>query len=119
MTRNNHYIDPEDMFADTRMSFGDHIEELRTHLWRAIIGFLVIMVMVFVLDAIGTVLDRPYVGIGRPALLFIAAPVEKQLQAFYDRRVKKMVEQLAQNDPELKKIDQPTDFIRYGIPAAQ
>src|SRR5262249_35682544 len=105
MTRNNHYIDPEDMFADTRMSFGDHIEELRTHLWRAIIGFLVIMVMVFVLDAVGTVLDRPYVGIGRPALLFIAKPVEDQLRAFYDRRVERVRKRLDENDAELAKIN--------------
>ncbi len=32
--------DPDDMFADTRMSFGEHIEDLRTHLLRAIYGFL-------------------------------------------------------------------------------
>ena len=30
----------EDLFADTRMSFGEHIEELRTHLIRAIKGLV-------------------------------------------------------------------------------
>jgi len=38
MPRANQYNDSEDMFADTRMSFGDHIEELRTHLLRALAG---------------------------------------------------------------------------------
>ena len=33
------YPDPDDMFADTRMSFGEHIEDLRSHLLRAIYGF--------------------------------------------------------------------------------
>ena len=37
-------VDPEDMFSDTRMSFGDHLEDLRTHLWRAVKGFFIAMV---------------------------------------------------------------------------
>jgi sec-independent protein translocase protein TatC len=48
----------EDMFADTRMSFGDHLEDLRTHLWRAIKGFVIIMVGVFVFDGIGVLPER-------------------------------------------------------------
>src|SRR5438105_11339790 len=42
----------EDLFAGSRMSFGDHIEDLRRHLWRAVTGFGVIMLLVFVLDGI-------------------------------------------------------------------
>ena len=30
--------DPDDFFAETRMSFGEHLEDLRTHLWRAVKG---------------------------------------------------------------------------------
>lgn len=119
MSTNNQHIDPEDMFSDSRMSFGDHIEELRTHLWRAIYGFLIIMVMVFVLDAVGTVLNKPYIGVGKPTLMFIAAPVETQLKAFYDRRVEKVKKQLIEKDPTLVDIDKPTDFIRYGFDAKQ
>ena len=33
--------DPEDFFADTRMSFGDHIEDLRSHLLNAFKGFFI------------------------------------------------------------------------------
>jgi sec-independent protein translocase protein TatC len=63
--------DPDDFFSDTRMSFGDHIEELRLHLWKAIAGFMIAVVFSF--------------AIGRPVLRFIAAPVEKELQAYWDR----------------------------------
>ncbi|HMC88306.1 MAG TPA: twin-arginine translocase subunit TatC, partial [Gemmataceae bacterium] len=63
--------DPDDMFADTRMSFGDHLEELRIHLWRAVIGFVIAMFLSFL--------------IGKPVLYtFIIRPVEKQLQEFYE-----------------------------------
>jgi sec-independent protein translocase protein TatC len=58
----------DDYFAGTRMTFGDHIEALRWHLWRAIIGFAVCLVGAFF--------------VGEPALEFIAAPVKKQLKAF-------------------------------------
>jgi sec-independent protein translocase protein TatC len=81
--------DPDDFFAETRMSFGDHIEELRWHLVRAIAGFL-----------IGLVLSM---FIGHWVLAFIAKPVEDQLAAFYDRREAKLrAEYLAKiaADPE-------------------
>ena len=32
--RGDPYPDPDDMFADTRMTLGGHIEELRSHLLR-------------------------------------------------------------------------------------
>ena len=35
MSTDNDPYDPDDMFKDTRMSFGDHIEDLRAHLMRA------------------------------------------------------------------------------------
>jgi sec-independent protein translocase protein TatC len=65
--------DPEDMFADTRMSFGDHIEDLRGHLLRAIVGFIVAMLLC-VMPPIG-----PW------AIEFVTNPVKQQLVAFYDR----------------------------------
>jgi len=44
---NGQLKDPDDFFAETRMSFGDHIEELRTHLWKAIYGFLIALFFSF------------------------------------------------------------------------
>ncbi len=58
------------------MSFGDHIEELRMRLIRAILGFLVAMV-------IG-------LFVGKPVLDFIQAPVRSQLLAFYHGRIEEL-----------------------------
>ena len=63
----------EDYFADTRMSFGEHIEDLRRYLLRGVYGFVVAMVLSFLL--------------ARPAMLFINEPVEKAVKQFYDDRI--------------------------------
>ncbi len=63
--------DADDLFADTRMSFGDHIEDLRKHLMRAIIGFVVAMVASFTFSSY--VLD------------FIQKPIVKALNEFKER----------------------------------
>jgi sec-independent protein translocase protein TatC len=72
--------DPEDYFADTRMSFGDHLEELRMHLWKAIAGFAIALFLSFF--------------VGKAVLRFIAAPVEQELQAYWDRYYKKRMGEL-------------------------
>jgi sec-independent protein translocase protein TatC len=87
--------DPDDFFADTRMSFADHIEDLRSHLWRAIKGFLVAMVFSFF--------------IGRAVVEYITAPVKEQLREFYNRRVKTKMEEL-KTDPALQKANEPAGF---------
>jgi sec-independent protein translocase protein TatC len=71
MTRNGQ-PDADDLFADTRMSFGDHIEDLRIHLWRAVIGFGVAIVLSFTFS--WYVLD------------LIKAPVVKALREFNAKR---------------------------------
>lgn len=65
------YPDPDDMFADTRMTFGEHIEDLRSHLLRAIYGFLIAFLIA--------------IPLGQPILRFIARPVEEQLGEFHKR----------------------------------
>lgn len=86
----------DDMFADTRMSFGEHIEELRTHLIRAILGFVIAMVFSFwplghwVLESI------------------IIAPVEAQLQGVYDRRANEIIEKMRREQKEEKERLQET-----------
>jgi sec-independent protein translocase protein TatC len=79
--------DPDDFFADTRMSFGEHIEDLRTHLWRAIKGFFIALFFSFF--------------IGKQVLAFIAAPVVAQLGEFYDRRVQQVAADLQENREDL------------------
>src|SRR3954451_15873072 len=69
--RRNQTPDPEDLFSDTRMSFGDHIEDLRSHLLKALYGL-----------AIGLLIAMPF---GNIVLKFIAKPVEDQLGIYYRR----------------------------------
>src|SRR5437588_179481 len=96
-TGNKQDFESEDYFAETRMSFGDHIEELRTHLWRAIIGFLFCVLISFFF--------------GNKIVEFIAWPVEEQLGAFYERRVEKVKKQIEEGgDPEIAKLNKPQDF---------
>jgi sec-independent protein translocase protein TatC len=68
--------DADDLFSHTRMSFGDHIEELRLRMIRAILGFLVALVVGLFL--------------GQPVLAFIQAPLQAELQRSYNERADKI-----------------------------
>ena len=49
-----------DLFDDTTMSFGEHLEVLRTHVWRALVGAIIaIVACLFVGDRIFTLLRAP------------------------------------------------------------
>lgn len=100
-----HTENPDDIFADTRMSFGDHIEELRTYLLRAIKGFLVVLVGGLILDGIGQYLERDEIGLGRPMLKVIVDPAESQVRAFYARRNEQNVKNLMPSRPELAEVE--------------
>jgi sec-independent protein translocase protein TatC len=89
--------DPDDFFSDTRMTFGDHLEELRLHLWRALAGFGVAMIL--------------SLFIGKMAVDFITKPVKEQLRAFYNRRVEKTMQEL-QSDPRLQEANKKTGFTK-------
>jgi len=69
MARRKQYEYPEDLFADTRMSFGDHLEELRQCLLRAAKGFL----LAFVVSLF----------IGAYVVDFIKKPVEEALLDYH------------------------------------
>lgn len=80
---------PDDIFADTRMTFGEHIEELRTRMIRGIAGLALFMCIGFILDGIGESMGNPRFGVGRPMLAVITQPVEHQVRNFYyDRTVR-------------------------------
>jgi sec-independent protein translocase protein TatC len=81
---------PDDIFKDTRMSFGEHIEELRYRMFAAIKWLLFFLIFGFVLDAIGEALDKPNLGVGKPMLRIITDPVEQQVRDFYNRRNEKL-----------------------------
>jgi sec-independent protein translocase protein TatC len=76
----------DDIFAESRMSFGDHIEELRKYLLRAIYGLLIALFGGLLLDYIGQQLDIPWLGVGRPTLKLIIEPAQKEMEDFLRRR---------------------------------
>src|SRR5262245_35242267 len=88
----------DDLFADTRMSFGDHIEVLRRHLIRAILWFCIAMCL-SIYPLSWYVLD------------FISKPVEKELLVFYDKRVELAMEKLKEGDPTLVLVNQPREVV--------
>jgi sec-independent protein translocase protein TatC len=95
--------DPDDFFAETRMSFGDHIEELRQHLWRAIWGFGGALFLSFF--------------IGHFVVDWITRPVKSELHAFYKRRQAKV---LREKRDEIRDIaNRATPFRALLIPRAQ
>jgi len=77
---------PDDIFDSSRMSFGDHLDELRTRLLRALYGLIVCLFIGFILDGIGDMIGNPNIGVGKPMLRVITDPVETQVRDFYYRR---------------------------------
>ena len=101
------YDHSEDLFADTRMSFGEHIEDLRTHLMKAIKGLAFCITIGFVLDSIGLAIGANWIGIGRPMMDVITNPVREQLNAFYDRKEAAVVDKAAQDEVEALRTIEP------------
>lgn len=94
---------PDDIFKETRMPLGDHIEELRYRMIVALKWLMFFLVFGFALDAIGGFVGNEQIGVGRPMLKAITEPVETQTRDFYYRRTKKIEEQklkeLRQSEP--------------------
>lgn len=79
----------DDFFADTRMSFGEHIEDLRSHLIRALKWFCVGLVLGFVF--------------AKPMLDYITKPVEEAIRNFYEERRKTVGEGAEKLDHKLNQ----------------
>lgn len=60
----------KDLFDESTMTFGEHLEVLRVHLWRAIIGLVIATVFSFF--------------ISREVLWMIQAPVTNAMKKFFD-----------------------------------
>src|SRR5262245_2224043 len=104
----------EDFFRDTRMSFGDHLEELRTRMWRAIKGLGLFLIIGFILDGIGDRAGLPWLGIGKPMLKVVTEPVEEQVKAFYEERDERIRKDLAGSNPDDKRNQ--TVEVRTRVP---
>ncbi len=94
MSNGTPHHDPDDYFLQTRMSFGDHIEDLRVHLWRAVYGFGFAMVLALC--------------VGHIVVEWIKAPVSQQLGEFYRRRQDKLMRENA--TVRDARTNQPTRF---------
>jgi len=81
---------PDDVFADTRMSLGEHIEELRYRMIAALKWLVFFLIIGFILDGIGGSIGNERLGVGKPMLKVITDPVESQARAFYLRRAEKI-----------------------------
>jgi len=88
--------DPEDIFKDTRMSFGDHIEELRSHMLRAIYGFVIGMAVALIF--------------AKWVFAIITGPVEAQLMVFYNHRVEKVAKELEEGNSQYKELNLPKEM---------
>ncbi|WP_020470799.1 twin-arginine translocase subunit TatC [Zavarzinella formosa] len=107
----------DDFFKESRMSFGDHLDELRTRMWRAIKGLAFCLVIGFALDALGDALGQKWLGVGKPMLKIITDPVESQVKEFYHERterVRKSTEEARKNEDQ-GKISQFNE-VRARIP---
>lgn len=96
-SQNSHEY-PDDIFDDTRMTFGEHLEELRMRMIRGLMGLVVLMGIGFVLDGIGQAVGNPSIGVGKPMLGVITDPVETQVRDFYYRRVIASADKLAKDN---------------------
>ena len=96
------YEYPDDIFDHSRMSFGDHIEELRVRLIRAVIALGVCLLLGFVLDGVGEAVGYDDFGVGRPMLKIIVAPAEAQMRAFYYRRTERAIDRLLEAEAAAK-----------------
>ncbi len=83
----------EDFFAETRMSFGEHIEVLRTHLLKAIYAFMIM-----------TCIGLYY---GQALVQMIAQPIDDQLEAFHKKRLEKAGVSLREGDPKWTELNKP------------
>lgn len=92
----------DDFFADTRMSFGEHIEDLRTHLIRALKWFALGLILGFVF--------------AKPMLEYITKPVDEAIANFYEERRKTVGEGVDDpNHPLNKPVDLKVDISAKDI----
>ena len=123
LNKHRHHPDyNDDFFKESRMSFGDHLDELRTRMWRAIKGLGLCLVLGFVLDSAGDYLHLPWLGLGKPMLRVITDPVEQQVKQFYQERNEAIQKRLdlartEEGDQKITRIVEiPGSFISKDFP---
>ena len=107
-----------DPLAAGRMPFGDHLEELRWRLWRALTGFGAALGLVLALDMFAYATALP-VGLARPAFDLLTAPAEAELRKFYDRQAEQLRTRLRADDPRVRAVNADREvFVRVELASA-
>ena len=90
--------DQPEYFDKSRMPIADHLGELATRLRRAFAGVAIVLIAGIALDLTGKTLDRSDIGFALPVLRAITAPAEREVDAYYLRRIEE-VEAKLRTDP--------------------
>ncbi len=111
---------PDDIFKETRMPLGEHIEELRYRMIAAMKWLLIFLVFGFILDAIGKAVGNDNIGVGMPMLNVITEPVKQQARDYYFRQAEKAFNEklakLTESSPdEIAKIRQKLKEANYNL----
>ena len=85
----------DDLFRHSSMSFGEHLEELRSRLFRAAVWLLIGMVIGFI--------------VGKPVVKLIEGPMENALEEFYRNKTE---DQLSKAGRTITKSEQ--DLLKNG-----
>lgn len=94
----------DDLFAETTMSFGEHLEELRVCLWKAVVG----LVLGFFIGLM----------LGKSAVELIQRPLTIALDEYYTRlTIKRISEDLGDPNSPLSshKGDYDLEKLKYGV----
>lgn len=92
----------DDYFADTRMSFGEHLEVLRQHLLRALYGLLVGIFVAFFL--------------AKSAMALITQPVEQAIHAYEREKLQEKTAQLQGTSDHPLRQPRPVEVL---VPPAE
>jgi sec-independent protein translocase protein TatC len=107
---------PDDVFAHSRMPLEEHLQELAVRMRQALAGVCAVMLLGVAADFTGMYLKLPWLGFGFPALRFITAPAEKEVDAFYLRRYDAIVKQIRAARAEGKPNPPETLTLRIAGP---
>jgi sec-independent protein translocase protein TatC len=85
------------------MPLEEHLQELAVRMRCALAGVMLVVVGGMTLDMTGQALDRPDIGFAFPVLRSLTAPAEKEVDAFYLRRIDQIAAKLRERPPGGKR----------------
>ncbi len=104
---------PDDVFSQSRMPLEEHLQELAVRMRRTLAGVCVVMLLGVTLDFVGMSLKVPWLGFGFPALRFISAPAEQEVNAFYLRRYDEIVGKM--REAKAEGTESPRELLVFQV----